>query len=425
MRSLTAFALSLACALGAAGCATGGGAEDLGDGGSSNAGGAGGSGSAAGSGGHGAGGAAGAGGGWPGECAGQEQKGCYTGPAGTEGVGACKSGQQTCESNTWGACQGDQLPSDEKCNGVDDDCDGQVDENNPEAGVACDSKKPGVCAAGTSACQGGQVVCTPNTQASAEKCDGADNDCDGQTDEGCNCVDGTSQSCYTGAPGSQGVGPCKGGNQTCSGGTWGTCLGQVVPGTEICNGQDDDCDGQTDDGNPGGGSAGSTGLSGICSAGTQQCQAGSLKCTQNQQAAPSDTCGNGLDDNCNGQTDENCGCAHDVCSTGVKLGSGCDSATGNCVSKVCAVDSFCCTSTWDTLCVSRVRTECKSLKCAESKGNCSHTLCTTGAALTSGCDSAKANCASKVCAVDPFCCNNSWDSLCVSKLPTYCSYNCL
>ena len=59
---------------------------------------------------------------------------CYTGPAGTENVGACKGGTQTCnpQGTGWGACIGETKPQFDACsNGVDDDCDGTVD-NTPD-----------------------------------------------------------------------------------------------------------------------------------------------------------------------------------------------------------------------------------------------------------------------------------------------------
>lgn len=53
---------------------------------------------------------------------------CYSGPAGTAGVGACHAGSQACTAGNWGACSGQVLPALEQCNGIDDDCDGFVDE---------------------------------------------------------------------------------------------------------------------------------------------------------------------------------------------------------------------------------------------------------------------------------------------------------
>jgi hypothetical protein len=81
-------------------------------------------------GGAGAAGAAGAGGGPPGACTAGQKRSCYTGALGTSGVGACKSGMQTCDTNgSWGtACVGQVVPQAEVCNGIDDDCNGVVDD---------------------------------------------------------------------------------------------------------------------------------------------------------------------------------------------------------------------------------------------------------------------------------------------------------
>ena len=68
------------------------------------------------------------------------------------------------------------------CDELDNDCDGTTDEGNPGGGASCSTGQPGACDAGTETCQGGTLVCVADTP-SAEVCDGIDNDCDGTVDE--------------------------------------------------------------------------------------------------------------------------------------------------------------------------------------------------------------------------------------------------
>lgn len=75
---------------------------------------------------------------------------------------------------------------------------------------------------------------------------GIDEDCDGEIDEGCVCVPFSESSCYDGPPGTEGIGACKAGTKTCSidGKAFGPCTGQVVPEFDDCfSATDDDCDG--------------------------------------------------------------------------------------------------------------------------------------------------------------------------------------
>ncbi|GMV17848.1 MAG: LamG domain-containing protein [Polyangiaceae bacterium] len=115
---------------------------------------------------------------------------CYSGPAGTQGVGACKAGTQACSGGQWAACTGAVLPKAETCNSVDDDCDGSVDDGNPGGGAACNTGKQGICASGTLTCTTGAVTCKQTNQpAPSEICSNSlDDDCDGQTNEGCSTV---------------------------------------------------------------------------------------------------------------------------------------------------------------------------------------------------------------------------------------------
>ena len=211
-------------------------------------------------------------------------------------------------------------PMVETCNGLDDDCDGQTDEGFGEAlgGLhapcfvgegACKNVGEVVCAADTTGatCSVGELPGGP------ERCNGLDDDCDGQTDEdflsgaqalGTPCVAG--QGLCT----AYGVWTCEGFGPDVPAGAGTVCTahpGEALP--ELCNGLDDDCNGQTDEGFDLAGAP----LGAPCSQGQGVCASyGAVVCTPDGQAAmcdaPPKTGGqelcNGLDDDCDGQTDE-------------------------------------------------------------------------------------------------------------------------
>ncbi|MCB9529749.1 MAG: hypothetical protein H6701_15400 [Myxococcales bacterium] len=183
-----------------------------------------------------------------------------TGECRAQGVTVCEPGGARCEADP-------RNPAPEVCNGRDDDCDGRTDEREGGGGPLTRTCYPGpagtrdvgICVAGSQTCNGGRYgECMGATVPAAERCNDTDDDCDALIDdlEGgatCVCSIGERRACYTGPPGTVGVGPCRAGEQSCvegagNGTDFGACAGEVRPGVEACNGIDDDCDGTVDGG---------------------------------------------------------------------------------------------------------------------------------------------------------------------------------
>jgi MYXO-CTERM domain-containing protein len=212
------------------------------------------------------------------------------------------------------------VPPPEVCNGVDDNCNGQIDEGVKNAcaldPTASHYATPPVgppnqlthCAVEVKNCLddncNGLVdegfplnACGKpgGCPVPAEICDGLDNNCDGDIDEGFNvgaaCSNGLQGACLR-----TGITACN------AAGTGTVCDAPVVtPSSEVCNNIDDNCNGQVDEGTlPGVGMTCGNGL-GNCRAGVTVCVNGKLTCST-MSMPMNETC-NGLDDNCDGVID--------------------------------------------------------------------------------------------------------------------------
>lgn len=192
---------------------------------------------------------------------------CYTGPAGTEGIGLCVGGKKTCgaDGSAFGPCVGEVTPVVETCaTPGDDDCDGVPNENGPGCSCqpgsvsACYSAPPatenvGVCHGGMQECKAdgtGFGPCVGEVVPASETCLSADDeDCDGLINEdgvGCICTPSASEGCYDGPSGTEGVGTCIPGTRTCDdlGLAWGPCIGEITPQSDLCStAADEDCNG--------------------------------------------------------------------------------------------------------------------------------------------------------------------------------------
>ncbi len=261
------------------------------------------------------------------ECTPGKSEACYTGKAGTEGVGECKTGTRTCTTaGTWGTCQGQVIPKDEDCNGKDDDCNGKVDDN-----------------LSTQDCYPDGVAGCPTDK------DGNPMDC---------------------------VGTCKRGTSTCKDGKWGECVGAIKPKDKECVITEDyDCDGVLET------TCGNSFCPQTCTV-NQECQLAACLLKRYciggtcKRKCPA-TCTNNADcTNCEqGKT-----CVNGTCGTASQCNS-CVSKTdcSTCGNKTDCVNGTCtdppgqcpasCTQDADCMACPRSRSKCVNGKCGECVGD--------------------------------------------------------